>query len=226
VVGEVQQLQGEAHFIVRVPMKGAEVGELDLQVVQAARQGLPQNKVIDSSSTVVGPAVSRDLRNKSLLASLIVALGILLYVGFRFDLRFAVGAVVATAHDVFFVLGLVVLLGHEFSMLIVTALLTVAGYSLNDTVVVYDRIRENLKARRSDPYDKVVNDSINETLSRTVITGLSTLFTLLILYFWGGEVTRDFSLTLLLGIVVGTYSSVFVAAPVVVEWNQRYPSRR
>ncbi len=226
VEGEVQQLQGEAHYLVRVPLKGVDVTGMDDAVVAAAKAGLKGNKVVDSSATVVGPAVSRDLRNKSLLASLIVALGILLYVGFRFDLRFAVGAVIATAHDVFFVLGLVVLLGHEFSMLIVTALLTVAGYSLNDTVVVYDRIRENLKARRADPFNKVVNDSINETLTRTVVTGLSTLFTLAILYAWGGEVTKDFSLTLLLGIVVGTYSSMFVAAPVVVEWNERSPLRR
>lgn len=226
VEGEVQQLQGEAHYIVRVPLKGSDVTGLDDAVVAAARKGLVGNKVVDSSSTLVGPAVSRDLRNKSFLASLIVALGILIYVGIRFDLRFAVGAVFATAHDVFFVLGLVVLLGHEFSMLIVTALLTVAGYSLNDTVVVYDRIRENMKSRRSEEFGTLINASINETLTRTVVTGLSTLMTLAILYAFGGEVTKDFSLTLLLGIVVGTYSSIFVAAPLVYEWEKRSPARR
>jgi preprotein translocase subunit SecF len=225
VNAEVQQIQAD-HFVVRVPLRGSEVGTLDAEVVAAIRGGIKENKVVDSSSTVVGPAVSRDLRNKSLWASLIVALAIMIYVGIRFDFRFAVGAVVATAHDVFFVLGLVVLMGHEFSMLVVTALLTIAGYSLNDTVVVYDRIRENLKGRRTDPYAKVINDSINETLTRTVVTGLSTLLTLAILYFYGGEVTKDFSLSLLLGIVVGTYSSIFVAAPLVAEWNHRSPVRR
>lgn len=225
VEAEVQQLQ-EAHFVVRVPMRDSDVSMLDAQVVAAVRAGIKDNKILDSSSTVVGPAVSRDMRNKSLLASLIVALGFMIYVGIRFDFRFAVGAVVATAHDVFFVLGLVVLMGHEFSMLVVTALLTIAGYSLNDTVVVYDRIRENLKARRTDSYSKVINDSVNETLTRTVVTGLSTLGTLAVLFFWGGEVTKDFSLTLLMGIVVGTYSSIFVAAPLVAEWNQRSPAKR
>jgi preprotein translocase subunit SecF len=226
VAVDVQQLQGEAHYLVRVPLDGDDISHLDGSVVEAVRKGLADNKVTDSSSTVVGPAVSRDLRNKSLMASLIVALGILLYVGIRFDLRFAVGAVLATAHDVLFVLGLIVLMGHDFSMLIVTALLTVAGYSLNDTVVVYDRIRENLKARRAEAYGTVVNASINETLTRTVVTGLTTLIAVSILYVWGGEVTKDFSLVLLLGIVIGTYSSVFVAAPLVVEWNQRSPVRR
>lgn len=225
VGGQVQEMQGEAHYVVRVPLRGEDVAGLDETVVAAVRDGLKGNRVADSSSTVVGPAVSRDLRNKSLLASLIVALGILLYVGLRFDLRFAVAAVAATAHDVLFVMGVMMLIDHEFSMLVVTALLTLAGYSLNDTVVVFDRIRENLKAHRSEPYAKMVNLSINETLTRTVVTGLSTLVAVVILYAWGGPVIRDFSLVLILGVVVGTFSSVFVAAPLVVEWNLRSPQR-
>jgi preprotein translocase subunit SecF len=173
----------------------------------------------------VGPAVSKQLWSQAVWAMTLSLLGIMLYIAFRFDFRFGVGALVATLHDVLAVLGLMVLLHHEFSLLVVTALLTLAGYSLTDTVVVFDRVRENLKARRTDPMAKVVNDSINETLSRTINTSMTVLLTTVVLFVWGGQVLHSFSLALILGVLVGTYSSIFVATPLVVEWDLRSPKR-
>jgi preprotein translocase SecF subunit len=132
---------------------------------------------------------------------------------------------VATIHDVLAVTGIMVLMGHDFSLLVVTALLTLAGYSLTDTVVVFDRIRENMRLHRSDGFAALVNASINETLSRTINTSMTVFLVVLVLYLYGGEVVHDFSLALLMGVIVGTYSSIFVASPLVVEWNLRSPQR-
>ena len=142
------------------------------------------------------------------------------------DLRFSDGAVVALIHDVLITVGLFSLLGKEITLPVVAALLTIVGYSLNDTIVIFDRIRENLRARKSEPYDVVVNRSINETLSRTLITSLTTLFVVVILFLFGGEVIHDFAFALMVGVIVGTYSSVFVASPILVEWQTRTQARR
>jgi preprotein translocase subunit SecF len=189
-------------------------------------QKLSGNAVLEGSVEYVGPAVQKQLWQKAAWAITISMLCILIYIAFRFDFRFGVGALIATMHDVLAVLGIMVVFGHEFSLLVVTALLTLAGYSLTDTVVVFDRIRENLKIRRTEPMGKVVNDSINETLSRTINTSMATMVTVVVLYFYGGAVVHSFSLALILGIIVGTYSSIFVASPVVVEWNLRSPAKR
>jgi preprotein translocase subunit SecF len=154
-------------------------------------------------------------------------LGILIYIAVRFKLNFAVGATIATFHDVLAVLGIFYLLGKEINLILITALLTIAGYSLTDTVVVFDRIRENLKSRLKDPMDVVMNSSINEVLSRTLVTSLTVMITSLALFFFGGEVIHDFSLAMIIGLVVGTYSSIFVASPVVLLWKgQRQLARK
>lgn len=222
---EIQQVGEGAEYMLRIRKSSAAIGAMGDKAISLIKGEFKDNKVLDSSTEEVGPAVSRELKSKSLMAALVAFIGILFYVMIRFDFRFAVGAIVATLHDLFVVLGIVVLMGHEFSLLVVTALLTLAGYSLNDTVVVYDRVRENLRLHRSSPYLSVVNTALNDTLTRTINTGMTTLVVLTVLYFLGGEVTQDFCLTLLIGIVVGTYSSLFVASPLVVEWNLRSPKR-
>jgi preprotein translocase subunit SecF len=222
---DLQQVADKPQYLIRVLSQGQVAGQTARQVVEAVVKGLPGNKVLESSSEEVGPAVSGQLRLKAFWAVLFSLVAITIYIAFRFDFRFAVGAFVATMHDVLAVLGIMVLLNKDFSLLIVTALLTLAGYSLTDTVVVFDRIRENMKLRRSDAFPVIVNDSINETLSRTINTSVTTILTVVVLFFFGGEVVHDFSLALILGIIIGTYSSIFVASPLVVEWNLRAPAK-
>ncbi|MBW2559785.1 MAG: protein translocase subunit SecF [Deltaproteobacteria bacterium] len=174
---------------------------------------------------VVGPKVGKDLRQKGLLAMLYAVIGILIYITWRFELRYAVGAIVALVHDVLITVGVFSLLGKEFTLPIIAALLTIIGYSLNDTIVVYDRMRENIKGARKQPMKEVVNSSINQVLSRTVLTSATTLLVVLALFFLGGAVIHDFAFALLVGIVVGTYSSVFVASPTVLVWESISPSK-
>jgi preprotein translocase subunit SecF len=223
---EIQQIADKPQYLIRVRKTSQEAGLAGDRISQILQAALPGNRLVEKNSEEVGPAVSGQLRQKALYATLISMLLITVYIAFRFDFRFAVGAFVATIHDVLAVLGLMVFLDRDFSLLIVTALLTLAGYSLTDTVVVFDRIRETLRLRRSDPYADVVNVSINETLSRTINTSMTVLLVVVVLFFWGGAVIHDFSLSLILGVLVGTYSSIYVASPLVVEWNLRSPSRR
>jgi preprotein translocase subunit SecF/SecD/SecF fusion protein len=162
---------------------------------------------------VVGPAVSSELRMTGFIAVAAGLLAIVAYVWFRFEWQFALGAIVALTHDVLLVAGIFSLLQLEFDLSIVAALLTILGYSVNDTVVVSDRIRENLRKFKRTELDKLLNDSINETLSRTILTGVTAIVVLISLYIFGGEVIRNFNLAMLLGVVIGTYSSIFIAAP-------------
>ena len=148
-----------------------------------------------------------------------------MYVSWRFEFRFAVAAIVALIHDILFTLGFFSLANLEVSLAVIAAILTIVGYSLNDTIVVFDRIRENMHTRRRDSYEKLVNASVNETLSRTLITSLTTLIVVVSLVLFGGEVIKDFALTLMVGVIVGTYSSIFIASPVLVEWQLRRTAR-
>jgi len=170
---------------------------------------------------MVGPKVGKDLRSKGIKAIIFALLGILIYISWRFQFRFAVGAVAALGHDVMITVGALSLTNKEISLPVLAALLTIVGYSLNDTIVVYDRIRENSRRFRRETFEKVVNVSINETLSRTVLTSVTTLIVVVILFFFGGGVIHDFTFTLIVGIVVGTYSSIFVATPLVILWQQQ-----
>jgi preprotein translocase subunit SecF len=165
---------------------------------------------------MVGPKVGKDLRRQGMLAILYALIGILIYVTVRFELRFAVGAIVALAHDVMITIGVFALLDKEFSLPIVAALLAIVGYSLNDTIVVYDRIRENMKGSAKSGFIKTINDSINQTLSRTILTSLTTMLVLISLFFLGGGVIHDFAFAMIVGVTVGTYSSIFIASPVVI----------
>ena len=168
----------------------------------------------------VGPMIGAELRQKGVLAVVLSLVGMLAYIWYRFELRFGIGALVAVTHDVLIVLGLYALAGYEFNLTTIAAFLTLVGYSVNDTVVVFDRVRENLRRRRRQPLEEVMNLSLNQTLSRTVLTSGTTLLALGCLLVLGGDVLRGFAFILTLGIVVGTYSSIFVASPFALLWEK------
>ncbi|MBI5236801.1 MAG: protein translocase subunit SecF [Deltaproteobacteria bacterium] len=183
--------------------------------------GLADNPFTIDSITAVGPTVGRKLQKDALWAIAISLLGILIYVAWRFEFRFGVAAVAATFHDVLFVLGFLYIFNKEITLLIVTALLTLAGYSLTDTVVVFDRIRENMRRRTKEDTVTLLNRSINEVLRRTMVTSLTTVLSISALLFIGGDVLYDFSLALFAGIIVGTYSSIFIASPILLFWEKK-----
>ncbi len=215
-------------FIVKVkrPQTEAEGKERLASVQTIMQTSFPGNTFTVESHHLIGPAVGQTLRKDTSYAIIISLLGILAYIAVRFDFRFGVAATIATFHDVLAVIGIFWVFGLEFDLLFVTALLTLAGYSLTDTVVVFDRIRENFKKFRAKAdFIKSINSSINETLSRTLNTSMTVLLVVVVLYFFGGEVLRNFSLAMILGILVGTYSSIFVASPILVEWEAASPRR-
>ncbi len=169
-------------------------------------------------SELVGPAVGKDLRKWAYLLIVISLLAILIYISIRFQFKFAIAAIIALIHDVTFTLGIFSFFEKEINIPFIAAILTIIGYSLNDTIVVFDRIRENLKILHGKPFDTLINQSIKTTLNRTIITSLTTLLAVLSLYIWGGTVIHDFAFAFLIGILVGTYSSIFVASPVLYDW--------
>ncbi len=213
-------------YIIRVKEITASDMKAADRIVEIVKEHFPQNAFTKDSEHTIGPAVGDSLRKSARWAILISVLGMLVYLWFRFDLRSGVAATVATIHDVLFVLGMFWIMDKEISLLVVTSLLTLAGYSLTDKVVVFDRIREKLKKfKLKAEYVGAINKSINEVLSRTLMTGLTVLLVILIMLIFGGEVLYDFSLALFVGIVVGTYSSIFVACMMLVEWEARSPRR-
>lgn len=229
---DIQSIIGDAidpnSFIIRT------IGESDVEgdslfsdiITSRIKSRFPDNPFHVDSIDDIGSAVGKTLQEQARWAILFALMGILVYIWIRFDFRFGVAATIATFHDVIVVLGIYFLMDREISILLVTALLTLAGYSLTDTVVVFDRIRENMKQfRKRGDFAGTINNSINEVLSRTIVTSSTTLLAVLALLVFGGEVLSDFSLALLLGVLVGTYSSVFVASPIIVEWEKRSPRR-
>jgi preprotein translocase subunit SecF len=189
------------------------------KVQSVFKQDFPNNAFEVDSIMEIGPVIGKALQRDALVAVTVSLLAIIVYIALRFEFKFGVAAAIATLHDILAVLGIFYVLNREINLLIVTALLTLAGYSLTDTVVVFDRIRENLKRNRRDPLPTLVNNSINEVLSRTIITSLTVVLVLIPLALFGGDVLHDFSIALLMGVVVGTYSSVFVASPLLVVWH-------
>ncbi len=169
---------------------------------------------------IVGPKVGAQLRRQALFATLYALLGMLVYIAFRFEWVYGAAAVIAVFHDVLITLGFFSLFHYEISLTVIAALLTLVGYSMNDTIVIFDRVRENLRLMRREPFKDIVNKSINQTLSRTILTSGLTFLTVLVLYLMGGEVLRAFSFAMVVGVVVGTYSSFGIAAPIVVLWNK------
>jgi SecD/SecF fusion protein len=223
---ELQMIDTENILIVRMKEGGqAGGGETANQIEEALRTAMPDNPLTIEREEEIGPTVGSKLKRDAMYAVVFSLIAIIIYIAFRFDLAFGVAAAIATFHDVLLVLGLFYLLDKEITLLVITALLTLAGYSLTDTVVVFDRIRENLRKMKRASLGDVINASVNEVLGRTVVTTLTAMFVLFTLFLFGGVVIHDFSFALLAGVVVGTYSSVFVASPILYAWRTR-SSRR
>ena len=216
------------HVMIRVKRTGQEAGgdlsvEADriMQTLRTASVGNFDQQPIGSE--IVGPVVGEQLRRQGIMASVLAMAGILAYIAFRFQLSFAVGAVVATLHDLLVCLAFLAFFRYDMTLNVVAGLLTITGYSVNDTIVVFDRVRENMRSMRRDDLKKIVNTAVNQTLSRTVITAGTTLLSVIALYLFGGEVLEGFAFTMLVGIISGTYSTVFIAASLAIVFQGRRP---
>jgi preprotein translocase subunit SecF len=213
---ELQQSVGGDRLLIRVKSSTSVEEKVTERIIPALREAFPERQVTVESTSEIGPSIGEKLRQDALIAIAISLVGIVLYISARFELRFGIAAALAMVHDVLVVLGTFYLLNKEITLLVVTALLTLAGYSLTDKVVVFDRIRENLRARRREEMNIIINNGINQVLSRTIVTSLTVVLVLIPLALFGGEVLHDFSLALLWGVIIGTYSSVFVASPLLL----------
>jgi len=209
-------------YMIRVPDVGAEAGaglsEKADRVLAALKAG-NIGSFTPAGREIVGPAVGQDLRSKGKWAMILSLLGILLYIAFRFQFSFAVGAVVATIHDLLVTFAFLAFFRYDLSLNVIAAILTVTGYSTNDTIVIFDRVRENIRGMRRDNLYDVVNKAVNQTLGRTIITAGTALLSAVALFLFGGEVLHGFAFTMIVGIVTGTYSSVFIAAAIAVIWQ-------
>ncbi|MES1256665.1 MAG: protein translocase subunit SecF [Acidobacteriota bacterium] len=215
-------------FMIRVPEVGAESGaslSTTAQHVEAALDKGGLGTRTRQGAEIVSATVGGELTNKAILATALSLVGILLYLAFRFQLSFGVGAVVATIHDLLITLAFLAFFRYDMSLNVIAAILTMTGFSTNDTIVIFDRIRENLRTSRRDSMDHVINGAVNQTLGRTVITSGTALLTALARFFFGGEVLHGFAFTMVVGIVTGTYSSVFIAAAIVSFWRGQGPTR-
>lgn len=224
----VQQFEqeGQHEFLIQVQQKDVEAEHLDQAISQALARAFGEKGFEVRRVEMVGPKVGKDLRRKGILSVLYAVVFMLIYIAWRFEFRFGVGAIIALIHDVFMTLGVFSLTGREITLPIVAAFLTIVGYSVNDTIIVYDRIRENRRKNPHEPFPQVINQSINQTLSRTIITSGTTLMVVLALFIYGGGVIHDFAFALLVGIVVGTYSSIYVASPVLMFWEDIFPKKK
>jgi len=214
---EIQQMTGENRNEYLIRLRTGETRDPFQVESLAIAHAFPGVSDERRRVETVGPRIGGELRQKAIWAVLGSLAGILLYVGIRYEFKFALGAVVALFHDVFITLGMLCFTGREVSLTVVAALLTIAGYSINDTIVVFDRIRERSKALRKEKHSRAMDIAVNETLSRTVITSLTVFMTALALFIWGGEVLRDFSFAMLVGVGFGTYSSVYVASALALD---------
>jgi preprotein translocase subunit SecF len=228
---------GSNQVMVRVPTSGEESGaalsataEAVVSDVNQAGLGPIGGACANASATncvagteIVGPTVGRELETRGTLATIFALTGILIYIAFRFRLSFAVGAVVATVHDLLITVAFLAFFRYDLTLNIIAAILTITGYSMNDTIVIFDRIRENVRSMRRDNIAQVVNTAVNQMLDRTLITGGTTILSVIALYLFGGEVLKGFAFTMIVGIITGTYSSVFIAAAIVVIWQGRQP---
>lgn len=215
---ELQEFGQDNKLLIRVKASTTIEEKTADKVVSIFTKEFHGNKFVVDSSTEIGPTIGKKLQTDALVAIIISFAGIILYIAARFELRFGIAAALATFHDVLAVLGAFYILDKEITLLVVTALLTLAGYSLTDTVVVFDRIRENLRLRRREQEETMINNAVNQVLSRTIVTSLTVVLVLIPLTLNGGEVLHDFSLALLWGVIFGTYSSVFVASPLLLLW--------
>ncbi len=223
---EIKNFGNSADILIRVQEQETSGAGITDAIKAELSKVFPDNPYVERSKDSVGPKIGAELRTKTVTSILIALVGMLIYITWRFEFKFAVGAIVALFHDVIITLGVFSVLQLEITLPIIAAFLTIVGYSINDTIVVFDRIRENLKLLRRDTYETIVNTSVNQSLTRTIITSLTTMIVVVILYFFGGSVIHNFAFALIVGILIGTYSSIFVASPIVVDWELRSQEKK
>lgn len=217
----IQEFGTKRDILIRVQRSEEKLEAVGSQVRNSLGEKFNKADITIERVEMVGPKVGRDLREKALLSILYAIIGIVIYISWRFELQYAIAAIIALAHDVLVTMGAFSILDKEFTLVIVAAFLTIIGYSLNDTIVVFDRIRENLRRKGKNTLAQIINTSINQTLSRTLLTSGTTLLVVGSLFLFGGEIIHDFSFALLVGILVGTYSSIFIASVFLVYWDSR-----
>jgi preprotein translocase subunit SecF len=217
----IQEFGSPDTILIRVELADGELKEMGSRIKKALEEKKEFTGIIIERVEMVGPKVGKDLRMKALLSIVYAIIGIVIYISWRFEFQYAIAAIIALIHDVLITMGAFSVLDKEFTLVIVAAFLTIIGYSLNDTIVVFDRIRENTRRKTKESLSDVVNTSINQTLSRTLLTSGTTLLVVVALFFLGGEIIHDFSFSLLVGVVIGTYSSIFIASVFLIYWESR-----
>jgi len=224
----IQQVgvKDEHEFLLRTELSTSDLKGVHDKIEEVLTAVYGKNSFEMRKVEVVGPKAGKDLRQKGLLAVGFALLGMLIYITWRYEFRYALGGIVALIHDVIVTVGVFTLLNKEFTLTVIAALLTVIGYSINDTIVVFDRIRENIRKNPKQNLGEVINSSINQTLSRTILTSFAVFLVVVALYLFGGSVINDFAFVLIVGVVFGTYSSVFIASPLVLVWESYKPSKK
>jgi len=222
----IQEFGSKNHILIRVEKSEEKLEEIGSKVKNSLIGKFQTDDILVERVEMVGPKVGKDLREKAILSIIYAIIGIVIYISWRFELQYAIAAIIALVHDVLVTMGAFSLVDKEFTLVIVAAFLTIIGYSLNDTIVVFDRIRENMRRKGKTSFADVINMSINQTLSRTILTSGTTLLVVVALFFRGGEIIHDFSFALIVGVVVGTYSSIFIASVFLVYWENRTISKR
>ena len=222
----IQEFGSKNHILIRVEKSEEKLEEIGTKVKNSLIGKFQAADILVERVEMVGPKVGKDLREKAILSIIYAIIGIVIYISWRFELQYAIAAIIALVHDVLVTMGAFSLADKEFTLVIVAAFLTIIGYSLNDTIVVFDRIRENMRRKGKTSFADVINMSINQTLSRTILTSGTTLLVVVALFLRGGEIIHDFSFALIVGVLVGTYSSIFIASVFLVYWDNRTTSKR
>ena len=222
----IQEFGSKNHLLIRVERSDEKLEEMGTRVKNSLVGKFQADNILIERVEMVGPKVGRDLREKAVLSIIYAIFGIIIYISWRFEFQYAIAAIIALVHDVLITMGVFSLTDKEFTLVIVAAFLTIIGYSLNDTIVVFDRIRENMRRKGKTLLVDIINTSINQTLSRTILTSGTTLLVVAALFFLGGEIIHDFSFALMIGVIVGTYSSIFIASVFLVYWESRRTGKR
>lgn len=217
----IQEFGSPNHILIRVERSQGALEEMGTTLKEALAKRIDPDTITIERVEMVGPKVGKDLREKAMLSILYAIIGIVIYISWRFEFQYAIAAIIALMHDVMLTMGAFSVMDKEFTLVVVAAFLAIIGYSLNDTIVVFDRIRENWRRRGKESLISVINTSINQTLSRTLLTSGTTLLVVISLFILGGEIIHDFAFALLVGVVVGTYSSIFIASVFLVFWESR-----
>lgn len=229
----LQEVLNHNNIIIRInkdklteSKEGASYEKVNTQIKDAFENKFGKDKIQFERVEYVGPLVGKDLKSKAILATIFSWLGIIIYLSFRFELKYGFAAVIALVHDVLITLAFFSFLDKEFNLTVLAAILTLIGFSVNDTIVIFDRIREDLRLYPKDEYSSLINRSINETLSRTILTTLTAIFSVVVLFLFGGPVIHDFAFALVVGFISGTYSTVYIAAPILIDWERFFPRKK